>query len=191
MSYHHSKESSNQNQPHLSENSKQVYNLYFDKIFLFLVGKVKNTIIAEDLAHKVFDKFIKRKKQTEIHNIEGYLFTTARNVIKDYFKKKKVWTVQLDKVEHYHFVLPNQEQETQEENDRFHKQLRQACVHTTLDCLSEKEKNALILRHEKGLRISEIQQKMNLSDGALRGVLYRAKKKFQEVFQREFSRQLA
>ena len=59
---------------------------------------------------------MKAKTKTKIKNVEGYLFIMARNEANSYFRKKKPLKIQLEKIEHSHFELPNHEQYAQQES---------------------------------------------------------------------------
>ena len=54
--YNHSKNQDIQNHFHLSQNINEVYNLCFDKIYLFLVGKVKDVFVCRKCYHITFLK---------------------------------------------------------------------------------------------------------------------------------------
>ncbi len=69
---------------------QEIYNKYHQDIFQFLVYMVKNRDVAEDLTQDVYIRVLK-----SYHNFEGkssektWLFSIARNVAIDYFRKQK------------------------------------------------------------------------------------------------------
>ncbi len=57
-------------------------------VFKFILGKVKNPQLAEDLTQEVFLRFIQSvNNSNEIKSPEDYLFTIARNQVYDYWRK--------------------------------------------------------------------------------------------------------
>ena len=69
----------------------EAYDQYADTIFRLCYGKTGNREEAKDMAQEVFVRVWERlgKEGQEIENLRAFLFTVARNLIKDYYKKKK------------------------------------------------------------------------------------------------------
>ncbi len=67
------------------------YEEYADAIFRLCYGKTGSRDEAKDMAQEVFVRVWERlgKDGKEIENLRAFLFTVARNLIKDYYKKKK------------------------------------------------------------------------------------------------------
>lgn len=69
---------------------KEIYSKYHQDLFQFLIYMVKNRDVAEDLTQDVYIRVLK-----SYHNFEGkssektWLFSIARNVAIDYFRKQK------------------------------------------------------------------------------------------------------
>lgn len=68
-----------------------MYEEYADAIFRLCYAKTGSRDEAKDMAQEVFVRVWERlgKNSKEIENLRAFLFTVARNLIKDYYKKKK------------------------------------------------------------------------------------------------------
>lgn len=62
-----------------------------DAVFRMCYGKTSNREEAKDMTQEVFTRVWVRLQQEkdEIENLRAFVFTVARNLIKDYYKKKK------------------------------------------------------------------------------------------------------
>lgn len=67
------------------------YDAYADTVFRLCYSKTGNREEARDLTQEAFVRVWQRlqKEEPAIENLKAFLFTVARNLIKDYYKKKK------------------------------------------------------------------------------------------------------
>lgn len=67
------------------------YEEYADAVFRLCYGKTGSRDEAKDMAQEVFVRVWERlgKGGADIENPRAFLFTVARNLVKDYYKKKK------------------------------------------------------------------------------------------------------
>ena len=67
------------------------YDAYADAVFRLCYAKTSSREEAKDLTQEVFTRVWQRMSTgaTDIENLRAFLFTVARNLIKDYYKKKK------------------------------------------------------------------------------------------------------
>ena len=67
------------------------YDEYADAVFRMCYGKTSNREEAKDMTQEVFTRVWVRVSGggEEIENLRAFIFTVARNLIKDYYKKKK------------------------------------------------------------------------------------------------------
>jgi RNA polymerase sigma-70 factor (ECF subfamily) len=73
----------------------EAFDLYHDAIFRFCVVKVSNRELAEDMTQEVFTRLWQYlRDEKEITNTRAFLYTIAHNLAKDWYKKKK--SVSLD-----------------------------------------------------------------------------------------------
>lgn len=63
---------------------------YSDQIFRFCLGKTSKREVAEDITQEAFmNTWQALRKGLVIDNIRAYLYATARNLVIDYYRKKK------------------------------------------------------------------------------------------------------
>lgn len=67
------------------------YDAYADAVFRLCYSKTSNREEAKDMTQEVFTRVWQRLAAGHEHidNLRAFLFTVARNLIKDYYKKKK------------------------------------------------------------------------------------------------------
>lgn len=67
------------------------YDAYADMVFRLCYSKTGNREEARDMTQETFVRVWQRleKEEPAIENLKAFLFTVARNLIKDYYKKKK------------------------------------------------------------------------------------------------------
>lgn len=67
------------------------YDLYADAVFRMCYGKTSNREEAKDMTQETFVRVWQRvaSDREEIENLRAFIFTVARNLIKDYYKRKK------------------------------------------------------------------------------------------------------
>ncbi|MDQ7025599.1 MAG: sigma-70 family RNA polymerase sigma factor [Anaerolineae bacterium] len=73
---------------------REIYTTYFPPVFRYIRLRVANIQEAEDLTGDVFLKLITafRGKNPPKQSLRGWLFRVARNVMYDYYSKKKKFT---------------------------------------------------------------------------------------------------
>jgi RNA polymerase sigma-70 factor (family 1) len=68
---------------------KQIYYLFYKKLFLFSLALVKTREVAEEIAEDVFIKIWQQKDQiSAIHNLRVYLYIATKNNSLNYLSKK-------------------------------------------------------------------------------------------------------
>lgn len=75
----------------LQEQFLTLHEEYADVVFRMCLSKVSSREEAKDLAQETFVRVWERltKGGEDIENMRAFLFTVARNLIKDYYKRKK------------------------------------------------------------------------------------------------------
>ena len=68
----------------------QIYDAYADDIFRFCALKVSNRELAQDLTQEVFTRFWQALREgTVMRSERALLYTVARNLVIDWYRKKK------------------------------------------------------------------------------------------------------
>lgn len=88
-----------------SEQFSEIFEQYFDKVYKFFYFRLRNEHDAEDLAAETFEKILKNLSAYEDrgYQIGAWIFTIARNVMNDFFRKNKMKVDSIDE------MLPSKE----------------------------------------------------------------------------------
>ncbi len=150
-----------------------VYDRYGDDIFRFCVLKVSPREVAQDITQDVFMRFWQQLRQgTAIGNDRALLYTIARNLIIDWYRKRKEQS--LDMLTEEGFEFSSGDHATIEQ----HAQVRE--VLAVVQDLDEPSREALTLRFVEGFSPKEIAALSGESANAVSVRINRALKKVQD-----------
>jgi RNA polymerase sigma-70 factor, ECF subfamily len=152
---------------------ENLYQKYHQELFRFLFYMVKNKEQAEDLVQEVYIRVLKAYDRFEGNSSEKtWLFSIARNVAIDYFRKQKGWKNwvlgKLDFSEVQvkdHMPLPEEISEQREE------------IHLVYRCLDEctiDQKMVILLRYIHELSISETAEALSWTESKVKTTQHRA-----------------
>lgn len=149
--------------------TQQVWTQYANDLKQFIISKVKDTTVADDILQDSFVK-IHNKLHTlkDIKKIKPWIFTIARNSVLDYFKTQYK-TVEFEDLE----ADTTTEEHTHTEKD---------CLHGILNGLPKKYRDPLFLSDIKGLKQQVIAEKLQLSLPTVKSQIQRARKMIAEGF---------
>lgn len=126
-----------------------IYNTYADAIFRFALVKVSDRERAEDISQEVFTRFWQAlRKGTVMQNDRALLYTIARNLIIDWYRKKKESS--LDALTEEGFELRG----TDEVPILEYAQMQEALA--VINVLDDSSREAVLLRFVEGFSPSEI-----------------------------------
>ncbi|WP_439130289.1 sigma-70 family RNA polymerase sigma factor [Polaribacter sp.] len=143
--------------------TKQVWTSYSEDLKRFIISKVKNNAIADDILQDTFIKI-----HTKLHTLKDtkklkpWCFTIARNSILNYWKNTK-----------QNFEIANFEEKTSWVED-YHTE--QDCLQGILKKLPKKYSTPLFLSDIKGLKQQEIANQLNQSLSTTKSQIQRARK---------------
>ncbi|MEQ6123019.1 sigma-70 family RNA polymerase sigma factor [Pseudotenacibaculum sp. MALMAid0570] len=149
--------------------TQEVWTQYSNDIKYFILSKVKDTAVADDIVQDTFLK-IHTKLHTlkDLNKLKSWIFSIARNSVMDYFKKSNQT-----------FELANFESETEIEED----------LHTEKDCLRgilkglpKKYRDPIFLSDIKGLKQSEVAKQLKLPLPTAKSQIQRARKLIAQGF---------
>ncbi len=143
--------------------TNQVWEQYSRDLKFFILSKVKDIIVTDDILQDTFIK-IHTKLHTlkDLTKLKPWIFTIARNSIIDYFKNTNKT-----------FELANFETETKIES---HSHTEKDCLQGILQSLPKKYRDPLFLSDIKGLKQQEVANQLNQSLPTTKSQIQRARK---------------
>ncbi len=160
---------------------------YEDRIFNYIYYLVKQRQEAEDLAQTTFVKvFFALRQYNHTYEFSTWLYSVARNVCLDYFRKRKKQEMDLSLN-----VSVNGDQDTEMgellEEDHSPDPLKvvldaelQEKLRIAIEGLPVKLREVIVLRHLEGRSYEEIAEITRLPVGTVKSYLHRARKKLKE-----------
>ncbi|GAB6108491.1 RNA polymerase sigma factor [Fusibacter bizertensis] len=119
----------------------------YDKIYRYCYYKVKNSVLAEDLTQETFLRYFNHSGYIEHGKMLAYLYTIARNLCIDSFRKSYVETLTED--------IPV--------SGGFEQVELNLTVLQAVKVLTEQEQEMLMLRYVNELTVGEIASIMGIS----------------------------
>ena len=119
----------------------------YDKIYRFCYYKVKNSVMAEDLTQETFLKYFSQNTYIERGKMLAYLYTIARNLCMDTFRK----------------IQPEPLADDIPITDGFEQVELSLTLKEVLSSLSEQNRELLLLRYVNELSVGEIASIMEIS----------------------------
>jgi RNA polymerase sigma-70 factor, ECF subfamily len=155
-----------------SEAFAALYDRYVDQVYGFVIRKVGNRPLAEDLTSDVFLRALRSISRFSWQGVDigAWLMTIARNRITDHFKSARARLEQ-----------PTDEMSDEPvsggEDDPEQAALAGdvgAALHLAMDLLADDHREVLDLRFVQGLSVAESAAAMDRTDGAIKALQYRA-----------------
>lgn len=136
----------------------EIYDLYFDDVYRYILFKTGNQWDTDDLVSEVFRKAFE-KFDTVKGSQKAWLFTIARNTVIDYYRRKKDVTLgdELEK-----FTYPQFFEEELEKKDEIE------CLKKALKHLSKEESEIVNLRFFSEMKYKEIGELMGKTENAVK-----------------------
>ncbi|ACB85629.1 RNA polymerase sigma factor [Natranaerobius thermophilus] len=148
------------------------------KIYRFFYYKMHNHDEAEELTQETFRKVWGRLDHLKLtpDQITSYIYTTARNTLYDFWRKRKISTVGLDEIANV-VAKDNPEQLAliEEENEM---------IKRALGVLPEEQRLVIELRFVEGLTTKETAIQLLKSPGSVRSLQHRAIKNLKNIITR-------
>jgi RNA polymerase sigma-70 factor (ECF subfamily) len=145
-----------------------LYELHFDRVYFFIVSRVHNRSVAEDLTSEVFHKGLANLPTYEWRGapFSAWLYRIASNAIVDHYKRSNR-EQQIDDLEHplAHRELSSDDLEFIERHVHFFRLVEQ---------LPEVQRRVVCERFVEDRSIREIAQRLSKSEGAVKQLQFRA-----------------
>lgn len=144
----------------------------YERVLKYCYMKVNNRELAEDITQETFLKFWETKSYRSMGKEMAYLYTIARNLCIDYFKKKKE---DLSGEESFWENVPDNRAKTEEAS------VRQVCVEQALGRLNGEDREMAVLRFIGELSVADVGAIMGMS----RFAVHRRLKSVKEILKKE------
>ncbi|MEQ3664160.1 sigma-70 family RNA polymerase sigma factor [Olleya sp.] len=149
--------------------TKDIWKLHADDIKYFILSKVKDEVIADDLLQETFIKVhTKLNTLKDEGKLKSWLFSIARYTVLDYFRSKKLVYETTDE----DFIFEEQKLEHNEAD----------CLHGIIKSLPEKYRETLLLSDVKGLKQQQIADQLNLALPTIKSQIQRGRKMIAQGF---------
>lgn len=150
------------------------YNQYKRQLYNYTIKMVNNHLTCEDIIQNVFLKLFENMKRIRnIESIQYWLFTTVRNEIYNYYRKKKVRVDQYgsDDVEEIEIESPDNI-----ENDYDNKEMKEIIINE-LNKMAIEQREVFILKEYGGLSYKEIAGLMKIDEEIVKSRLFKIRQK--------------
>lgn len=145
----------------------RIYTLFSDRVFRFIYYRVQDRTRAEDLTNEVFLRILENVEKFRPSGddatlvLTGWIFTIARNMIIDDYRRQKVRTAD---------PLSEADEDVADDSSDLELHLTRADLQTALGKLTEEQQTVLLLRFEEGLTSAQIGQMMNKTEMAIKAL---------------------
>ena len=143
------------------------FDAYYDRIYGYCYRHVNHRETAQDLTQEVFLRVLLHlEKYRHYGKFENYLYVIARNLCRDYYRKRH--------------VLSLEDLELQEEERGFTRTEEQLVIEQALKKLSEQEREIILLRFYQDLKIKDIAKILGLKLSTVKYHLKRAQERLED-----------
>ena len=160
----------------------KLYDEYYPKIFGYILKRVANFEIVQDIASETFFKALKKLWQFRWRNISfsAWLYRIANNEIANYFRKNKYKPVSLDKVPEP-IAVHNPEAEILEAEQELKKYQDFLKIQEKISKLPIKYQEVITLRFFEKKKIKEICEILGKKEGMVKSLLHRGIEKLRSL----------
>jgi len=154
-----------------SEAFGQLYDFYFPKVYPFVMAKVGDQMVAEDIVSDIFMKVLENLSKYQNRGLPfgAWLFTVARNVLFDHYaKSNKSASSSLDET----IEIKDDKEESSPLHQAKGAELKEK-VKAIMNKLPERELNVVQMKFFAGLTNREIAVALDLSEQNVGIILYR------------------
>lgn len=145
----------------------QLFRLYYPKIFSFINQLLKDRLLAEEITQDVFLRlWINREKLNPDLSFDSYLFTIAKNIVFNFFKKKEIEQRYID-----HTLQSFDTEYVEVEEDFYCKDLL-AIIEQAVSEMPPQQQKVFRLSREEGLLHAEIAEKLGISKRTVEKHIY-------------------
>jgi len=166
----------------------QIYDIYYPKIFGYILKRTANLEIAQDICSETFLKAFSKLWQFKWKNVSfsSWLYKIATNEINQYFRKGKYKSLSLDLMVNSGIEpvsQENQEREIIEAEDTLRRHKEFLIIQNKISRLNIKYQEVITLRFFEKKSVKDIAEILSKPEGTVKSLLHRAVKKLQKEMQ--------
>jgi len=146
----------------------EIHEQYYTPIYRYIAFRVSDLHTVEDLTSEVFLRLLRavREKKAPQNTLRGWLYGVASHVVKEHYRNMK------------RMNLAPLEDEMVSSDERVEEQIQNKLVwermQSVMSELSEDQQQVLALRFGFGMRVREVAQKLDKSEGSIKMLQMRA-----------------
>lgn len=162
------------------ETISAIHNRYFSDVYRFVMYRVGDETLAEDISSEVFTRLLEavHNNRGPRNNVKGWLIGTTSNLVNDHFRKQ--YALQEEELDSDLMVESDQDLVDYAEKKDFHMEVRKA-----LNTLTDEQQQVITLRFGGELSLEETAQIMGKKINAIKALQFRAlaslRKKIKDV----------
>ena len=149
-----------------------MYNTYADDIFRYLLVRVRDRPLAEDLTADTFTKAWLRLDSFDFKQTRPWLYKIAKNTMTDHWRKKQAVVTEVET------EVVSAAEPIEAQLDR---KILAGTIETAMATLPEEMRSVVSMRFMLGYSAKKTADSLGMSEGNVRVVQYRALKKLKEV----------
>ena len=151
-----------------------IYNRYKTGLYNYVLKMIKNRMITDDIIQNVFLKLFENLSSIKNKNsVRFWLFTTARNEVYTYFRKKKIELNRIGSELSEDIIDPT---ESNLESEFEMLEMKNLIINE-LNKLTVEQKEIYLLKEYGGLSYKEIAGAMEIDEELVKSKLYRTRQK--------------
>lgn len=145
----------------------RIYTLFSDRVFRFIYYRIQDRPRAEDLTNEVFVRMLESIERFRPSGqdialaLTGWIFTIARNMVIDDYRRQKVRVTD---------PLSDDEDDLVDSHNDLELHLTRADLQSALGQLTEEQQTVLLLRFEEGFTSGQIGTMMGKSEMAIKAL---------------------
>jgi RNA polymerase sigma-70 factor (ECF subfamily) len=164
----------------------KLYDQYYSRIFNYVLRRVANIEIAQDITSEVFFKALKNLRQFHWRNVpfSSWLYRIATNQITDYFRGGKQEMFSLEEIsEPISNSSLSVETEVIEAEEELEKHEDFLILHQSISRLPLKYQEVITLKFFENKQIKEIGEILGKREGTIKSLLHRGLKKLKKLME--------
>ena len=164
----------------------KLYDQYYSQIFNYVLRRVANIEIAQDITSEAFFKALKNLRQFHWRNVpfSSWLYRIATNQITDYFRGGKQEMFSLEEIsEPISNSSLSVETEVIEAEEELEKHEDFLILHQSISRLPLKYQEVITLKFFENKQIKEIGEILGKREGTIKSLLHRGLKKLKKLME--------